>query len=43
MLFQLEEKIREKVNEEYKSKITLQAEQDLFVRYSFFIIVLDGL
>lgn len=31
-VLQLEEKIREKVNEEYKEKISFQDECDLFVR-----------
>jgi vacuolar protein sorting-associated protein 53 len=29
----LEEKIREKINEEYKEKVTFQVERDLFVSY----------
>jgi len=33
---QLEEKIREKINDEYKEKITFQAERDLFVRFACF-------
>lgn len=28
---QLEEKVREKISEEYQDKITLQAERDMFV------------
>lgn len=32
---QLEEKVKEKVNSEFKEKITFQVECDLFVRYIF--------
>ena len=32
---QLEEKIQQKVNDEYKEQITLQTERDLFVRFAF--------
>jgi hypothetical protein len=33
MIPQLEEKVREKVDDEYKEQITFQAERDLFVRF----------
>jgi len=31
----LEEKIKEKINPNFKDKVTLQNERDLFVRYLF--------
>lgn len=35
---QLEEKIREKVNEEFRSQVSLQEECDLFLRYGRYLI-----
>lgn len=32
-MVKLEEKIKEKINEDFKEKVTLQKERELFVRY----------
>lgn len=37
---QLEEKLRSKVAPQYKEKISLQAECDLFIRYAFAVIIM---
>jgi len=34
----LEEKIKEKINPDFKDKVTLQNERDLFVRYLFLVM-----
>lgn len=33
---QLEDKVREKISDEYKEKVTFQKERDLFLRYVIF-------
>jgi vacuolar protein sorting-associated protein 53 len=38
MVHQLEQKIREKINDEYKEKVSLQAECELFVGFVSFVV-----